>query len=158
MNSDRPPPTPEGALLAEAARRTGRSARSLARQAGISDTHWRYVTRGWRHNPAGGPALRVHAPAGTLARMAAIVGLNPDDLIKASRPDAAEVLFGLTLAGTCEHGPVLSTDEIDLVFSSKTMSPAEKLTRIRQILILRAEIEAPQTTRRGRPSRATTDD
>jgi hypothetical protein len=86
-----PPQTLEGSLIEKAAKATGRSIRQLAANAGMSDTRWRQVIKGWQNGPSGEP-IAVHPPALTLARMALIVGLKPDELREANRGDAADLL------------------------------------------------------------------
>lgn len=153
-------------MIEEAARATGRSIRSLAANAGISDTRWRQIVKGWQPGPEG-TKLEVHAPALTLARMAFVAGVEPDNLAEAGRPDAAELLIRVihsppgdlpTIPGTAASGPEVHSatpgkavlvnmrshiepDEIDLIYASR-MSAREKLLRIRQVLELRAQAEA----------------
>src|SRR5215469_2152704 len=89
--ADRPDPPPWGALIAAALRAAGMSAREAARRAGISEGRWRQIASGYQVVSAGVYAP-VHGPAGTLARMAAVVGVTPAQLRKAGRPDAARAL------------------------------------------------------------------
>lgn len=85
---------PEGRLIEATAKASGRSARFLAANAHMSDTHWRNIVRGWRPGPDGEP-VAVPAPALTLARMAWAVGLNGEALNEVGRADAAEILEDL---------------------------------------------------------------
>jgi len=90
---NRPPePPPEGVLI-ESARRDARlSMREAARRAGISDGWWRQVVKGYQPTGEGGYILR-HGPADTVAKMAAVVKLNPERMeAEGRRPDAAEVM------------------------------------------------------------------
>lgn len=90
--SEVPDQQPEGRLIAEALKRSRRSARSAARDAGISDTRWRHIVSGYQ--PAGsGNFIPVSAPAETLARMAQAVGVTPDQLADVGRGDAAGELL-----------------------------------------------------------------
>lgn len=95
------PQRPEGALIEGAL--AGRSIRKLAPLAGLSDTRWRQIVKGWQTSHEGG-RVEVRAPAGTLARMAQVVGLSAEDLVHVGRADAAEVMRA---AGAVpEPGPV----------------------------------------------------
>lgn len=88
----RPPQPPEGRLIAAAADRLDLSIREAARRAGISYGRWRQVVSGVQ-NVSPGSYAAVHAPAKTLARMAAVVGVTPEQMeTEGQRPDAAEVM------------------------------------------------------------------
>jgi hypothetical protein len=89
----RPDPTPWGAEIAAGCRRSGLSARAAARAAGLSEGRWRQITSGYQ---VVGPGVYapVRGPAATVARMAAVAGLAPDDLRAAGREDAARILQG----------------------------------------------------------------
>jgi hypothetical protein len=67
------------------------SAREAARRAGLSEGRWRQITAGYQVVSAGVYAP-VRGPAATLARMAAVAGVTPDQLRQAGRPDAAKAL------------------------------------------------------------------
>jgi transcriptional regulator with XRE-family HTH domain len=88
---ERPAPPPWGALLTGALGRAGLSAREAARRAGLSEGRWRQIASGYQVVSAGVYAP-VRGPAGTLARMAAVVGVTPEQLRRAGRPDAAQAL------------------------------------------------------------------
>jgi len=95
MNADeRPSQTPEGALLAEAQQQSPYSQREAAELAGMSENHWRAITKGYRTVSAGVYAP-VRAPAATIARMARAVGVTPERLEEKGRTDAAGELRGL---------------------------------------------------------------
>lgn len=98
-------------MIEEAARATGRSIRSLAANAGLSDTRWRQIVKGWQPGPDG-TKLEVHAPAMTLAKMAIVVGLEPEQLAQTGRTDAADLVgrFG-DLAKTDSITSDVSTTE-----------------------------------------------
>lgn len=163
-------------MIEEAAKATGRSIRSLAANAGISDTRWRQIVKGWQPGPDG-TKLEVHAPALTLARMALVLGLTSDDLVGHGRQDAGEALARLRTAAPGDmvtflgdgadagadfvvgqdgsfrayqvksmRTPINQLDEIDLIYASR-MSAREKLLRIRQVLELRALAEAEEAER-----------
>ena len=87
----RPEQPPEGRLIADALTQTGMSIRKASRLAGISYGRWRQITSGYQ-NVSPGSYARVHAPARTLARMAAAVDVEPEQLDNAGRPDAAAIL------------------------------------------------------------------
>lgn len=68
------------------------SVREAARRAGISEGWWRQIVNGWQPVSGGGGAP-VRGPAPTVARMAQIVGVTPEELATTGeRPDAAEEL------------------------------------------------------------------
>lgn len=92
--TERPDPPAWGALITAALASEGISAREAARRAGMSEGRWRQITAGYQVVSPGVYA-QVHGPAGTLARMAVVVGVTPDQLRSAGRDDAATVLAGL---------------------------------------------------------------
>lgn len=91
--TERPEPPPWGALITAAQASEGFSAREAARRAGLSEGRWRQITGGYQVVSPGVYA-QVRGPAGTLARMAAVVGVTPAQLRAAGRDDAAQVLAG----------------------------------------------------------------
>lgn len=88
--SAEPGPTPEGLLIGEAAAASGRSNRKLADEAGVSEGHWRQIVKGFQ--VVAGQAVPRRAKADLLARMAAVLGLTPQQLAEAGRADAASIL------------------------------------------------------------------
>lgn len=161
-------------MIEEAAKASGRSVRSLAANAGISDTRWRQVVKGWQPGPGGDP-IPVRAPALTLARMAWAVGADGIALAEAGRVDAADLLDKLQ-AGSAGSGipmpaagggvdfvysnnvvvdtnvflhPHHGADEIDMIYASN-MPAREKLLRIRQVLELRAKADAEEAQTHGK--------
>jgi transcriptional regulator with XRE-family HTH domain len=91
--TERPEPPPWGALITAALASQGISAREAARRAGLSEGRWRQITAGYQVVSPGVYA-HVRGPAGTLAKMAAVVGVTPAQLRSAGRDDAASVLAG----------------------------------------------------------------
>ncbi len=89
--ADRPEPPPWGAMITAALAGRGMSAREAARRAGLSEGRWRQVTGGYQVVSPGVYA-QVRGPAATLARMAAVAGVTPDQLRSAGRSDAADIL------------------------------------------------------------------
>lgn len=89
--NERPAPPPEGKLIAEAAARRGLSLRKAAEQAGISYGRWRQIVTGYQNVSPGEFAI-VHAPAGTLAKMARVVHVTAAQMAAAGREDAAEAM------------------------------------------------------------------
>lgn len=88
----RPEQPPEGKLIAAAAERLDLSIREAAKRAGISYGRWRQITQGYQ-NVSPGVFAQVTAPARTLARMAATVGITPEEMETAGqRPDAADIM------------------------------------------------------------------
>ena len=101
----RPEQPPEGKLIADAANRLDLSIREAARRAGISYGRWRQITQGYQNVSPGEYAV-VHAPARTVAKMAAVVGVTPDQLTEAGREDAAAILAELTVPEPATPEPV----------------------------------------------------
>lgn len=160
MDSAQPPQTPEGQLIERAAAADRRKTSQLAAQAGISDQRWRHIVKGYQ-SIGSGRFNAVRAPAATLARMAAAVGLRAEDLLSVGRADAAAILPDVVVAkvraqaesatatGTASDATVVTrdgrpADEIDMIYRSRTMSPEEKLAAIRMVLHLRAQADAEQ--------------
>jgi Helix-turn-helix domain len=88
---ERPAPPPWGALIMTALAREGLSVREAARRAGLSEGRWRQITAGYQIVSPGVYA-EVHGPAATIARMASVVGVTPEQLTEAGRDDAAQML------------------------------------------------------------------
>jgi transcriptional regulator with XRE-family HTH domain len=86
--AQRPDPPEWGVLIAAALRTAGISKREAARRAGISEGRWRQIASGYQVVSPGVYA-QVRGPAATLARMAAVAGVTPEQLTKAGRDDAA---------------------------------------------------------------------
>lgn len=145
-------------MIEDTASATGLSVKKLAANAGISDTRWRHIVRGWQPAPGGGMAAVV-GPAPTVARMAFAVGISADDLAKTGRTDAASLLARIEAQGEGSAIPLPPTgasgpqaDEIDMIVASVTMSAREKLLRINQVLSLRAQVEAEQAATQKAPA------
>lgn len=88
---------PAEAELIESARKRAHpplSIREAARRAAMSQTRWHQIAIGYQTVQAG-VRLPVIAPAMTIARMASVVGVTPDQLREAGREDAAEDLESL---------------------------------------------------------------
>jgi hypothetical protein len=101
--SKRPDPPPWGALITAALSRGRISAREAARQAGISEGRWRQISGGYQVVSAGVYAP-VRGPAPTLARMAAVAGVTPQELRTAGRADAAHLLEAQAAASSDAAG------------------------------------------------------
>lgn len=82
---------PEARLIAAALKRSGLSGRKAAERAGISEGRWRQIVNGYQ-TPSAKIQIPVIAPPDTLARMAQVVKVTPEQLEEAGRRDAAEVL------------------------------------------------------------------
>jgi transcriptional regulator with XRE-family HTH domain len=89
---DRPDPPAWGVLITAALREAGMSAREAARRAGISEGRWRQIAGGYQVVSPGVYA-HVRGPAATLARMATVAGVMPEQLTAADRDDAARVML-----------------------------------------------------------------
>jgi hypothetical protein len=88
----RPPQPPEGKLIADAAEDLDLSIRAAAQRAGLSYGRWRQIVQGYQ-NVSPGVYAKVVGPARTVARMAQVVGVTPEQMeSEGRRPDAAEVM------------------------------------------------------------------
>ncbi len=114
------PPPPEGSAITAALKKSGLSAREAAKRAGLSEGRWRQIASGYQR-PRAGVVVEVTAPPDTLARMAVVVGLTPEDLEAAGRSDAAAALRQSWPAA--EGKPHGDTFDLD---SYTPESPAEK--------------------------------
>jgi hypothetical protein len=90
--AERPAPPAWGVLITAALRTAGMSAREGARRAGISEGRWRQICGGYQVVSPGVYA-QVRGPAATLARMAAVAGVTPEQLTAAGRDDAARLML-----------------------------------------------------------------
>jgi len=88
--TDLPDVPPEGKLIKEALRVSGITQREAARRAGISDTRWRQIVAGYQ--AIGGRKVEFRSPDETLARMARVVDVSPEQLEAAGREGAAVAL------------------------------------------------------------------
>lgn len=89
--SERPEQPDEGRLIGLAQKRSSLSARKAAAEAGLSEGRWRQIVSGYQTVSAGVYAP-VRGPAETLARMAQVVSVTPEQLEQVGRPDAASEL------------------------------------------------------------------
>lgn len=106
--SEQAGPPPEGALITAALKRRKLSARAAASKAGISETRWRQITSGYQ--TVSGQRIPVRAPADTVARMAQVAGVTPEELVGVARADAANELRDLPPPG--EPEPELSVADL----------------------------------------------
>lgn len=104
MDTEKPVRPAEGALLRDARTARGMSIEQAARAAGYSGSRWRQIESGYATVEAG-VYRAIKARPDTLATMARAVGITPDQLDRAGRPDAAEHLRLL------EHTPSPDTPE-----------------------------------------------
>lgn len=126
--SERPEQPPEGRLIALALKRTRLSGRKAAERAGLSEGHWRAIMNGSR-SISTGVWVPVHGPAETLARMAQVVGVTPEQLDEAGRGDAAAELRELTAAQPdteVEADPIKRAQEL-MRESARLMEEARRI-------------------------------
>lgn len=100
-SGDKPAQSRAGAAI-EAARKRRTppmSLREAARRMGFSATRWAHLVEGARRAPNGEWEV-IRGDAKNIAKMAAIVGLSPEGLERADRPDAAILLRALLTART----------------------------------------------------------
>lgn len=93
--TDRPEQRPEGRLIGVALKRSRLSGRRAAELAGMSEGRWRQIVSGYI-SISKGVYAPVEGPAETVAKMAKVVGVTPEQLKEAGRADAAEELRELT--------------------------------------------------------------
>lgn len=148
MTTGQPQRPEESYLLQAATDQDERSVRQLAPMAGMSEARWRQILKG--RMTTAGHEVDVVAPAATIARMALVLRVKPAALRKAGRDDAADMLEKMLEAAergdsvvplTASGGQASVSDEIDLIYASRTMTAREKLLRIKQVLQLQAEVE-----------------
>lgn len=113
-----PPTQPaEGALIETArARRVppGTSVSSLAKRARITGGRWRQIEKGY--SSRAGNFVVERAKPETLASMAQVVGVTPDELRKVDREDAARILeaaLAIEAHNEKTDGPGLAWDPVD---------------------------------------------
>lgn len=82
--------------------------------AGIGEARWRQIVNGYS-SPGSGTYMPVIAPAATLARMAAAVGVTPEQLEEVGRGDAAEILRDLPAKSDQEESGDLMADYIRIM-------------------------------------------
>lgn len=85
-----PSAQPEGLLIKAALDASPLSQRQAAKRADISETWWRNIVSGYQ-SISGVPAALIGS-SDTVARMAHVVGVTPEQLEAAGRPDAAAAL------------------------------------------------------------------
>lgn len=143
MEKDEAPP--EAKLIAE--RREALmpkvSQNKAGEMIGISGNRWRQIEKGYQTVSAGKRAP-VIAPAATLAKMAQLVGVAPEELTAVGRDDAAESLRGLLQT---KDSPLLpaAVMRLDATLSEVTEAPSREmfmssedrllLTRVRNKLV-----------------------
>jgi hypothetical protein len=89
----RPEQPPEGKLIEDAADNLDISIREAARRAGLSYGRWRQIVKGYQNVSPGVYAPVRNAPAKTVARMAAVTGVTPEQMeTDGQRPDVAEAM------------------------------------------------------------------
>lgn len=92
--NERPAQPPEGKLIAAALKRSGMSARKAAKLVPISEGRWRQIVNGYQTVSAG-VHIPVEGPPETVARMASVVRVTPEQLEQVGRADVAEELRAL---------------------------------------------------------------
>lgn len=132
MSPDVPDPTPEGTLI-----RTARTAAGLkiqqaanATDGAVSATRWSQIETG--REMRRGRTVQARAATGTLARMAAVIGVTASQLADAGRRDAAEVLLEMhrqqrVASSTTRFGAVALSATGDMT-ASRQVVPDKALT------------------------------
>lgn len=98
-------PPPEGRIIEDAREKRRLSQNKAAERAGMSGTRWRQIVTGVA---SGGKGIQipVHGRAVTVARMAQVVGVTPEQLADVGRGDAAEELRELAPPEDRKRSPV----------------------------------------------------
>lgn len=152
--TERPDAPPEGKLIRAALAASGLSQRKAAKRAGISDTRWRQIVAGYQS--VGGEPVVFRSLDETLARMAHVVGVRPEELADAGRPEAAEVLRGIgAQRRDADTGPLppgaltrveerLHVVEAALRSAREGLSPAEDSTLVGRVSVFLAQEADPE--------------
>lgn len=117
--TERPEQRPEGALIQNAMKKRFKplTARLVAPKAGIGEARWRQIVNGYT-SPASGVYMEVIAPAATLARMAHVVGVTPEQLEEAGRADAADLLRTLPDEQVVDEAPADLMSELTRIMNN----------------------------------------
>jgi len=214
MTGDQPTQPPEGKLISDTLKANQGVVRQLAPRIGITEARWRQIVKGTMS--VSGAVTDTRTKDSTLAKMAFVAGVDPEQLAEAGRPEAAKIMhtlasanpgdtitfadgtsdlvrldssgaicfvpvrqqrgtssvavvttakavgtahtvdiagsIGLTDSVSVEQKRLVGPDEIDLIYASQTMSAREKLIRIRQVLELRAQVEAEARAQQKAPA------
>ena len=108
----------------------------------MSDTRWRHFIKGWQ--PILGDFVPARPRAVSLAWIAFVLDLSPEQLQAVGRADAVPELVRLRRDGLDRPQPVKSSqpqDEISMIYALEGMSAQQKLEAIRIVLQLRAEAD-----------------
>lgn len=124
----RPEQPPEGKLIEDAAGNLDISIREAARRADISYGRWRQIVKGYQNVSPGVYAPVRNAPAKTVARMAAVVGVLPAQLTEAGREDAARALEAMQ-----RRDAAAAADTITVRRENPTPSPSEQLPPVLRV-------------------------
>lgn len=124
-------PPPEGELITAALKRKRPklTIREAARRAGISEAWWRQVVRGYQPLKGGGKAP-MRGSAETIASMARVVGVTPDQLEAAERADAAAELRDLLAepVDPMDEAEAILADSERIAADLRSLPPRERAT------------------------------
>lgn len=107
---DKPAPPPEAVLLRRARLAAGMKMPEVARAAGISKARLSQIENGFERRL--GSYRPVRGGDGTIAHLAAAVGISPSRLREAGRADAAAVLEEIERRARPERAPAEQKDRI----------------------------------------------
>lgn len=147
-------PPPYGEIIERAREARGLSVRKAAAMAGVSDTWWRNVARGYELRR--GVRVPIDASPNAIARMADVARLRPEDLEEA-HPQAAAELQAMRGAqdrlrddGAAGHQPDMTgglTDPAEKqIADMDTLSVGERIGLIVQLRIGRINAERAAET------------
>lgn len=106
--------------------------RRAAHLAGIAPQSWANVENGSKTLGAG-LVVSHEGSADMIARMASVVGITPDELTAAGRPDAAEILQVICQARPSARAAGVIEDAIEAISAASGLSERQK-ARLRQLV------------------------
>ncbi|MEU0181506.1 helix-turn-helix transcriptional regulator [Streptomyces sp. NPDC006207] len=146
-DAQRPEAPAEAKLIQAALKKSRLTARRAASKADLSEARWRQIVSGYQS--VSGSYIPVKAPAETLARMAQVVGVTPDELTKAGRADAATELADLELLAPPASTGYASDPHIDAIAALLATLPPEAQEEV----LRRVGRTTPQADDYGLPER-----
>lgn len=140
-----PAPPPEGTLITESLKRKHLSVRKAAKQAGISEGWWRQVVRGYQTLSGGGYG-KVKGPDETVARMALVAGVTPEQLSQAGRDTAAQELELLLAQAPADEPDQVTPEDPEALRERMIRAALEGLTPDEVSKVLRRVEEKVQSS------------
>ena len=140
---DKPAPPPEAVLLTVARKAAGMKTPEVALAAGISKARLSQIENGYERRA--GRYTPVRGKDDTVAHVAAVVGVSPERLEEAGRPDAAVILreilrrddepdAALELITRTWGSPDFAPDFIQGIWHADMWTPGQKLSLVRSYI------------------------